>query len=238
MKIPPALVKRWLPLVFLAVPFLAIAAAWDRFPSQLATPWIRYGQPNGGATKTVILWFFPVLNVAVALLLFWLPRLDPKLRRNYQLTQTPGVKSPGTIQSCFAAVLAFISLLVTANTLGYPVNVSRLAISAALSLLVVTGNFMGTLRPNYLFGLRTPWTLKSPEVWRATNRIGGRLVVTGGLALLALQFLLSPALFTIAIYTFIGAMIAWAFLYSYWFFRSLAVSPSPTAAADPDGENH
>ncbi len=218
------------------MPLLAIAAEWDRFPLQLATPWVRYGPTNGWATKTFVLWFLPVLNIVVALLLFWLPRLDPKLRRNYRLTQTPGIKAPGVIQTSFAAVLGFISLLIAANALGYRVNVPRLAVSALLVLQVVIGNFMSTLRPNYVFGLRTPWTLRSPEVWRATHRVGGRLVVTGALTLLALQLVLSPTLFAIALNTIVGAQIAWAFLYSYWLFRLLAVSPSPASDEGPGGE--
>lgn len=48
-------------------------------------------------------------------------------------------------------------------------------------------------------GYRTPWTLVSDQVWLRTNVLGGRLMVVGGLLLIAC----SP--FTNAI---VGALIA------------------------------
>ncbi len=212
--------KRWLLLILLAAPFLVLAALWDRFPAQLAMPWLRYGQANTWPTKAGALLFFPLLNVGVALLLAVLPRVDPKLRRNYRVTQTPGIKGPGFIAACFAGVFSFISLVVAATALGYDVNAHRLAISASLVLFMVVGNRMGTLRPNYSFGLRTPWTLRSEEVWRATHRIGGRIVVAGALILFALQFVVSNSHFKTVLYAAMGAEFAWAFLYSYWRSRS------------------
>ncbi|WP_243123893.1 SdpI family protein [Thermaerobacter sp. FW80] len=31
---------------------------------------------------------------------------------------------------------------------------------------------MGQVRPNFFFGIRTPWTLSSEAVWRKTHRAG------------------------------------------------------------------
>ncbi len=40
---------------------------------------------------------------------------------------------------------------------------------------LVLGNYFGNLKPNRFVGIRTPWTLKSDETWRATHRLGGRI---------------------------------------------------------------
>jgi uncharacterized membrane protein len=225
MKNLHTLKHRWLQLAFLAVPFVAIAAEWSRFPARIAIHWGLGGRPDGWSNKTVGLLIIPLLNVALALLLAWLPRLDPKLRRNPPPDEGL-TKMYVTIQTSFAAVFSFISLLVAATALGHKFKFFQLFTSAELVLLIVIGNFMGRLRPNYFFGIRTPWTLESPEVWRATHRIGGRIVVFGSIALLALQFVLKPAHLSIALLAFLGALAVWSLVYSYWRFRSTSAPPA------------
>lgn len=57
-------------------------------------------------------------------------------------------------------------------------------------LLVAIGNYLGKARQNAIFGLRTPWTLADATVWDRTHRFTGLGMVLGGLALIALGFLL------------------------------------------------
>ena len=45
----------------------------------------------------------------------------------------------------------------------------------------VIGNYLPKVRPNYLMGIRTPWTLASDLSWQRTHRLGGRLFVIEGL---------------------------------------------------------
>jgi uncharacterized membrane protein len=224
MKILHYLKKHWLQFAFLAAPFLLIAVEWNRFPARIPIHWNFDGQEASWTNKTGLL-LCPMLNVAVALLFACLPRLDPRLRRN-PLPNGGISKGSRIIRLTFAAVLSFISLLIAASALGYTFKVFRLVISAELVLMMVIGNFMSTLRPNYFFGIRTPWTLESPEVWRATHRMGSRIFVFGPLALLVLQFVLSPTHLRIALFAFLGGSVVWALLYSYWRFH---LSQSATA---------
>jgi uncharacterized membrane protein len=45
----------------------------------------------------------------------------------------------------------------------------------------------------YLVGIRTPWTLASEEVWIRTHRLGGKLMVAGGLMMVAAAMLPIPS---------------------------------------------
>jgi uncharacterized membrane protein len=54
-------------------------------------------------------------------------------------------------------------------------------------LLVVIGILIAKVPKNFFMGIRTPWTLASDEVWVRTNRLGGRLMIVGGLAVIALS---------------------------------------------------
>jgi uncharacterized membrane protein len=71
------------------------------------------------------------------------------------------------------------------------------------------------VRPNYFVGIRTPWTLENPETWRATHRLGGRLMFFGAILLLLAQFFLSEGLFAWLLVTSILSLAIWGFVYSW-----------------------
>ena len=94
-------------------------------------------------------------------------------------------------------------------------------------LLIAIGNMLGKARPNWFFGIRTPWTLSSDLAWDKTHRVTGRLMVIGGLVMLAAVVLL-PVKFAFLI-LLIGAIgpAAFGIVYSYIVWKS-----------DPDRETH
>jgi uncharacterized membrane protein len=85
-------------------------------------------------------------------------------------------------------------------------------------LFMVLGNWTSKIRRNPIMGVRTPWTLKSDYVWERTNRMGARVMVAHGVAIVASAFLLPIwATFTLVLGGAV-AEVVWAMLYS----RSLA----------------
>jgi uncharacterized membrane protein len=88
-------------------------------------------------------------------------------------------------------------------------------------MLVVIGNVLPRARPNWLFGIRTPWTLSSDRVWERTHRLGGVTFVIAG-ALLAVSVLLAPKF---ALPIIIGASVAASMIpvvFSYFAWRQEA----------------
>ena len=59
-------------------------------------------------------------------------------------------------------------------------------------MFIVIGNYLPKVRPNYMVGIRTPWTLTSDLSWDRTHRIGGRLFVLEGVVFIILG-LVRPA---------------------------------------------
>jgi uncharacterized membrane protein len=132
----------------------------------------------------------------------------------------------GILRLTLTAFLSFVSLLIAAAALGFAFNMTRVATDASLVLLLILGNFLGNFRPNYFFGVRTPWTLESPEVWRATHRVCGRILVFGSLGLLLLQFALTPLQLTVGLLILSLGTSVWALVYSYRMSRARA-DPAP-----------
>ena len=60
------------------------------------------------------------------------------------------------------------------------------------------GNVLPRVRPNWMVGVRTPWTLSSDRVWERTHRVGGYLMLALGLALL-LSAAFAPPVATFAL---------------------------------------
>jgi uncharacterized membrane protein len=221
MNTPGFLKRNILTCAILMAPFLFLAVEWKSFPARVPIHWNVYGRPDGWAGKGTGLLLMPALAVLSALLLTWLPRLDPKLRRNPEYAERM-LTVVAILRLAMTAFLSFVSILIAVAALGHTFNMTRMAMDAALILFVVIGNFFSKMKPNYFIGIRTPWTLESPEVWRATHRLGGRIFVFGGLGLLLLQFVLTPVQLAIALAAFVLLTTVWTFVYSYRLSRSLS----------------
>ena len=84
-------------------------------------------------------------------------------------------------------LLGYVYALVLATCVTGSVSMHRALPAGLCVLLILMGNPMGKVRSNFFIGIRTPWTLASPQVWYATHRMAARLMVASGvLGLLAL----------------------------------------------------
>jgi uncharacterized membrane protein len=131
----------------------------------------------------------------------------------------------GILRLALAAFFGVIFWMLLAAALGHSVAAGRVVPVATLLLLATIGNYSSNLRPNYFIGLRTPWTLESSETWRATHRLGGRLMFFGSVLLLVLQFFLKESTFIFLFTASALLLVAWALWYSWHHFRSQSARP-------------
>jgi uncharacterized membrane protein len=210
----------WLEAALLLAPFAVIAALWNKLPARIPVHWnLRGDVDRWASSKSIEIFLLPLIAIAVVALLRVLPRLDPKLRAMLQENE----RMHATLQVMRLALAAFFGALFyiqIATALGYPLVSGRAVIWCTLILLAIMGNYLGNLRPNYFIGIRTPWTLESPATWRATHRLGGRLMFFGALLLLSAELFLSPSAFNFLFGTLIFLLVAWSFLYSWHHFRT------------------
>ena len=213
----------WLEVVLLAAPFVALVIYWNDLPARVPTHWDFRGQIDGRMTKVPGILIAPLTALGLSALLHALPWFDPKLRR------TPGEES---LMPAVLPIVRIASLLLLdtvffvqmATSLGRDVAGGRIMMACLLVFFVVMGNYLGNLRPNYFVGIRTPWTLENPETWRATHRLGGRLMFFGALILLVAQWLLSERSFGLLFVGSILSLAAWGILYSWHHSRTHAAT--------------
>jgi uncharacterized membrane protein len=138
-----------------------------------------------------------ILGIVLPLILQFTRSIDPK-RENYKKFENAYAMSRLTIGVLFNLML----VLTVAYGLGKDINVGKIAIGAIGVMFIALGNYMPQVKDNYLFGVRTAWTLSSPEVWRKTHRLSGRMWMIGGLLIFGGAFwsgILSQALIITAL---------------------------------------
>jgi uncharacterized membrane protein len=200
--------RKWYPPFLVAVSVIVSAVFYPRLPERIPTHWNAHGQVNGYGSKWVTLGLFPLATLAMWGVLRFLPTIDPR-RENY-------AKFQGTYDLVMNLVLTLILLLqgvAIAGALGAPIAFRLLPVVIGAAF-VVLGNAMPRARPNWWFGIRTPWTLSNDRVWERTHRVGGYLFVALGIVT-ALATLLPETATFVVIGVLGGATALGTLVYSY-----------------------
>jgi uncharacterized membrane protein len=176
--------SRWLGPAVVAAMWVFVAAVYGRLPDEIPSHWNLRGEVDDWMQKPWGALVHAFIATVMLGTLWILPRIDPR-RANVEHSADDRRLLINLLIVFFAAV----QVLTLGEALGWPVDVGR-AIPVAIGLLFVgIGNYLPRIRSNWFLGIRTPWTMSSDRVWRATHRVGGRAFVGAGL-LMALSALL------------------------------------------------
>jgi len=204
-------------LISLAVSaLLAVVTYWvfRQIPetSRIPMHWNAQGKVDGYGSRGT-LFLMPGIVAALGLILFLVPRIDP---RSGNL-----LRSTVAYEWVWLGLVGFFSLiqgLILASALGHNVAMDRWMLGALGGLFMIIGNFLGKVRSNFIFGLRTPWTLSSDLAWNKAHRLAGRLFVVGG-ALIAVVSWLMPRWNAAFLITILLVLVLVPTLYSYLVWR-------------------
>lgn len=164
----------------------------------------RY-MPRDGA-----LLLLPTIALAVVALLLVVMRFSSEQRR-----QAARYAIGVTISALLALFLAIQIATVMIGT-GAAVDMVRIVVLGVGLLFVVLGNIMPKTQPNWVAGIRLPWTVADARNWQATHRLGGLLMMAGGVAIAGAALLTGQPYVLLAI-TAVGALLPLiiAGIYSY-----------------------
>jgi len=201
--------RRWLPASFIAGAWLFSIAVYSRLPERFAVHWDIHGEPNRYGSRMEGAFLLPGLMIALYLIMQWYPSRDPrssniaKFRRAYDSVVTATI-----------AFLGVVHVLVLGQALGWRVDITTVLFVCGGAMLVLLGNLLPLARSNFIFGIRTPWTLSSEHVWARAQRVGGYAMVAAGLLTMASAFLARPAGAVVALASLILAGVI-PVVYSY-----------------------
>jgi uncharacterized membrane protein len=169
-------------VVILAAAAILSLWAWGKIGPDARIPihWNAKGEADGFAGRIGI--WYTVIGIAVlTLLLAVVPLLEPRKGHLLQSSRAYQALWLGT-----TAFMAMLHAIVVFSALGHEVSINRWICIGLGVFFAVIGNYLGKTRSNFIFGIRTPWTLSSELSWQRTHRLGGRLFLLFGLAVLAL----------------------------------------------------
>ena len=204
--------RKWYPWLVVGAVLGFTAVVYNRLPAQLPTHWDMRGVVSGWTGRALGAWLMPGIIAAMALILPWLPSIDPK-RVNYE-------KFRATYDLVINAIITIAGALHVAMlgvALGWPISMGRLTPVMVGALFIVLGNVMPRARPNWLFGIRTPWTLTNDRVWERTHRLGGFMFVGAGVVVMLVAvapvWLAMPLIVTTAV---VASVVPLVYSYFAW----------------------
>lgn len=209
--------------------FAAAAWAWPQLPDRLPVHWNIHGEVDGWGSKFMGLLFMPLLVLGFYLLLLLAPLIDPG-KANYQNFQ----RVYGIIRVAFVAYMAAVYAATVYAAFGHNVNMTTIILPLVGVLFIVLGNFLSKIRPNWIIGVRTPWTLSSQLSWDKTHRLAGWLFIVMG-SLFFFVALVQTTWSLIAMLVIDALFIVWMFVYSYLVYRH-DPHRTPPAGTSPSAE--
>ena len=198
----PVLDRSWLPPALIAIAAVVSATTYGGLPPVVDLPFhallpFPVTEPADQAPRWLALSMMP----ALALVLWAAFRLAPtsagqRIGRRMFKRAPKAVTSPAEFdryrKTYEAIVLGVVMLIlglhaaVLAMAWGAPHVAARIVPAVLGGSLVLMGNVIPRLRPNWVAGLRTQRMLENPQLWRSTHRVFGMaFVVSGAVTILA-----------------------------------------------------
>ena len=168
--------RKWYPAVLVAATFVGSLFIYPRLPDRVPTHWDIHDRVNGYGPRWMAAFLIPTMLLALWGLMRFLPRIDPR-RENY-------AKMQGTYDLVVNVTLTLVAVLhfvILGAVMGAPISIPRVVPAIVGVALVVVGSVLPRARPNWWFGIRTPWTLSNDRVWERTHHVGGYVMVAIGL---------------------------------------------------------
>ena len=149
-----------------------------QLPADARVPihWNAAGQIDGYAGKWVGLMIGPIMAAVTSLIFLVVSFAEPQ--------QANLAKSRGVVTIAWIGMLgtaAIVEFSQVSTLMGWPVPVATLIVGGMGLFFMLLGNQLSKSRPMYMVGIRTPWTLADPDIWVATHRLGGKLMMIAGL---------------------------------------------------------
>ena len=182
---------------------------YNRLPELIPIHFDINNQPDNYASKNIAIFAIPMLMTVLHLICCI---ADNSMGAN------SSKKLPRSVKWIVRAIIPTITIVLQCVTVMFALDmttdidiVCRLIIGIIYILL---GNYLPKTRPNPTFGIRLPWTVTDEVVWSKTHRLGGWLMVPGGIIVIAAAFLKAHIVFFAALFAPMIIPVVYSFVIS------------------------
>lgn len=159
-------------------------ANYSNLPDQIPSQFSITGEVNTYWPKGSMIALGAFMGLVFPLAMQFIRQIDPK-KENYQKFEN----AYKMIRLAVGILFDIMLVLSVAKGLDQDFPAGKVAIVAIGVLFIALGNYMPQIKDNYLTGIKTPWTLASPEVWRKTHRFSGYMWTIGGVLIALAAFM-------------------------------------------------
>jgi uncharacterized membrane protein len=203
-------VSRWLSILMIVAAYALSVVVYPQLPEQVPIHWTLAGDVDGWADR----WWGAFLLPTV-MLVNWFVFVLPSSRGAERMVKSRRLY--GLLVSGSTLVLFLLHATALRLALGGAPPIQAVAAIGLGLLFIALGAVLPHARPNWILGIRTPWTLRSARVWERTHRLGGFLYTGVGLLTVFVGFLLPSWSLYVTLIAFIGASAGMvAYSYGLW----------------------
>ncbi len=202
-------------LALCCLSFLGNIILLFNLPQNIPIHWGFYNNVNGYGSRWYVLIgaFLPLIAYCLMILLFKFVAATSK--------NSDSVNSTAKIYELFTLIEVIFCIgfnwTLNAKYSGFNIDISSYAVGGSALLFILLGNYMGRIKPNSMFGIRTPWTLANGDVWRKTHRVGGRGLLILGIIIFTIDVINSVAgLITMFTLLIVGTILITVYSYTQY----------------------
>jgi len=203
-------------LIIWLLPVLYFLKIYNSIPQTVPVHFGLDGTADRYGSKQELIWMFIILSaitIGIYFLITNLPRIDPKKTAGY---------SAATFKKLSLTLVVFLSalqLFIINATVSGSFSMSKFMLPLIGLLFAFLGNLMHSVKPNYFFGIRTPWALEDENTWRATHQLAGKLWLAGGIAITIATLLFSYKTGFIIMICIVTAITLIPVIFSYQYYK-------------------
>jgi len=202
-----------IPFAFVIITFIIAIVVYPLLPPKIPVHWDAKGVANGFSGSAGI-FIIPIVLAVIMILLFFLPLMEV-----YRENMLKIYNYYYAFKIFFAVFFTVLFIATILPNFGYDINVALVVIAMIGIMFIWLGMTLPRLKRNFMFGIRTGWTLSSDYVWEKTHKIGGILfIIVGILTLISLLILKLEMIFFVFIAMVIGTSLFLVF-YSYYLYK-------------------
>ncbi len=215
--------------VVILLPILFGLIMWNQLPDTITTHWGADGNADGFSAKPFAVFGLPVILLAVHLICLLFTARDKKQKGQNK-------KALNIIFWITPLISLFSNGMVYAIAFEKPFDFIMLIPALSGIMFVFIGNYLPKIKQNRTLGIKVSWALNNEENWNKTHRLGGKVWVISGLAMLFSVFLPKVAMVPVVACAIIAATII-PIIYSYCIYKKhhkegIAYVDAPSSKAE------